>query len=686
MGLGFYIPKMSDASKKDQVILSLIYNILNQSHFSPAQVDDKFSEEVYDNFLENLDFSKRFFLQEDIKSLEVYRHSIDDEILASELNFFEASYAIYNERFEETHRYFEDILEKPFDFTINESYETDEEKLDFCKNETELEDRWRLYLKQRVLSRIEDKINSQEEDTTRSDTSVVKTFAELEIDARAKEMELHEEWFKSLADLDRLDWVGMYMNSITTIYDPHTQYFAPERKEDFEISMTGQLEGIGAQLTQKGEYVVISKIITGSACWKQGDLEEGDKILKVAQEGETDDEAIDAVGMSVRKLVKYIRGPKGTEVRLTVQKLDGSKMLIPIVRDVVELEATFAKSAVLGEGDAKIGYIRLPKFYVNFYDDENRVCSEDVKAEIEKLKADNVHGIILDLRNNGGGSLQEVIDIVGLFIKDGPVVQVKGPGQSPKVLQDEDSKIFYDGPLVVMVNQFSASASEIFAAAIQDYNRGIIIGSKSTFGKGTVQNVLDMDRAVNFTFDDVKPLGALKLTIQKYYRINGGTPQLRGVQSDIVLPDNFTYIKYGEAEEKHALPYSEIAPAKYSVWKLGTEAYPKAVKQSEARVKENEKFALIDEYAKWLKKQRDLTEVNLNYEAYRKEQVEFREKSKKFEGMRKSNEELAVSSNSADVSMWDASEEKQKERDIWFKGLRTDLYLNEAFHVAGDLK
>jgi carboxyl-terminal processing protease len=237
-----------------------------------------------------------------------------------------------------------------------------------------------------------------------------------------------------------------------------------------------------------------------------------------------------------------------------------------------------------------------------------------------------------------------------------------------------------------MVNQFSASASEIFAAAIQDYNRGIIIGSKSTFGKGTVQNVLDMDRAVNFTYDDVKPLGALKLTIQKYYRINGGTPQLRGVQSDIVLPDNFTYIKYGEAEEKHALPYSEIAPAKYSAWKLGTEAYPKAVKQSEARVKENEKFALIDEYAKWLKKQRDLTEVNLNYEAYRKEQVEFREKSKKFEGMRKSNEELAVSSNSADVSMWDASEEKQKERDIWFKGLRTDLYLNEAFHVAGDLK
>src|SRR5690606_6991244 len=403
--------------------------------------------------------------------------------------------------------YFEEILAEPFDFTIDESFETDDEKLEYAKDEAELKDRWRLYLKQRVLGRIEENMHDQEKALAENDTTVEqKTFAELEEKAREKELELHEDWFTNLEDLERIDWVGVYMNSITNIYDPHTQYFAPERKEDFEISMTGQLEGIGAQLQQKGDYITVSKVITGSACWKQGDLEEGDKIIKVAQEGDKEDQAVDLVGMSVRKAVKYIRGPKGTTVILTVEKLDGSKMVIPIVRDVVELEATFAKSAVLGEGEDKIGYIRLPKFYVDFYGDANHNCAEDVEAEIEKLKKDNVKGIVLDLRNNGGGTLQGVIDIVGLFIEEGPVVQVKAPGVAPKVLKDRNKGVAWDGPLVVMVNQFSASASEIFAAAIQDYNRGIIIGSKSTFGKGTVQNILDMDRAVNFTYDDVKPL------------------------------------------------------------------------------------------------------------------------------------------------------------------------------------
>lgn len=687
IAVGFYSPEQTEASKKDQVILNLIYNVLNQEHFSPAIVNDDFSEKVYDHFIQNLDFSKRFFLQEDMDKLSVYRHKIDDEIKSSNLEFFEASYAVYNNRFDQSKKYFEEILAEPFDFTINESLETDEEKLAFAKNEAELKDRWRKYLKQRVLSRIEDRMHEQEEAVEKNDTTMeIKSFAELEAEFREEELELHEDWYKTLEDMERIDWIGMYMNSITTIYDPHTQYFPPERKEDFEIQMTGQLEGIGAQLTQKGDYVTISKIITGSACWKQGDLEVGDKILKVAQEDQSDDEALNVVGMSVRKVVQYIRGPKGTEVRLTVQKMDGSKMVIPIVRDVVELEATFAKSAVLGEGENKVGYIRLPKFYVDFYGENNHNCAEDVKAEIEKLKKDNVNGIILDIRNNGGGTLQGVIDIVGLFIEDGPVVQVKAPGQAPKVLKDTDEKIYYDGPLVVMVNQFSASASEIFAAAIQDYKRGIVIGSKSTFGKGTVQNILDMDRAVNFTFNDVKPLGALKLTIQKYYRINGGTPQLRGVVPEIILPDNYNYIEFGEKEEEFALPYDEIATAKYDVWTRGVEEYPAAIRNSNERVKENAKFALIDEYAKWLKEERENTIVSLNYEEYRKDQEEFRRKSKKYDNMRKSDEEIPVSSNTVDESMWNANEDKQKERDAWFKSIRTDLYLHEALAVTQDLK
>lgn len=685
--LGFYTPG-DEASKKDQVILNLVYNVLNSSHFAPQEINDRFSEKVFDHFIESLDYSKRFFLKSDIDALEKYRHSIDDQVKASDLEFFEKAFGRYQERFAETESFYHEILAEPFDFTLDETFETDEEKLGFAATDAELKDRWRKYLKQRVLARVEERMSDQEKSTEASDTVEVeepKTFEELEKEAREKELELHEDWYSNLKDMERIDWVGMYLNSITTIYDPHTQYFPPQKKEDFEISMTGQLEGIGAQLQQKGDYVTISKIITGSACWKQGDLEVGDKILKVQQGDETPEDAVDVVGMNVRKVVTYIRGPKGTEVILTVQKMDGSKMVIPIVRDVVELEATFAKSAVLGEGKDKIGYIRLPKFYVNFYGDDNRNCAEDVKAELAKLKEENVNGVILDLRNNGGGSLQGVIDIVGLFIEEGPVVQVKAPGRPPRVLKDKDDKIYYDGPLIVMVNQFSASASEIFAAAIQDYNRGLIIGSKSTFGKGTVQNVVDMDRMVNLSGSDMKPLGALKLTIQKYYRINGGTPQLRGVHPEIVLPDNYNYIEFGEKENEYALPYDEIVSADYDVWDTDTDKYQGAIAHSRDRVSQNPKFELIDEYAVWLKEEREDTEISLNYEKYHADQEAFREKSKKYDGMRKSAESLVVSSNKADISHWESSEDKKKEKERWFKNLSNDLYLHEASLVMHDL-
>ena len=688
VGFGFYSPA-DEENKKDEVILNLIYNVLNSSHFSPQAINDDFSEKVFNHYLESLDYSKRFFLAEDIEALEKYRQDIDNQIRRSSLEFFEDAYARYELRIDEDKSYFEEILSQPFDFTVDEKFETSEEKLPYARSSDEIRDRWRRYLKHRVLVRIEEGIEEQEaaeEDTSAagSDTVSVKSFAELEAEAREKELEMHEEWFDNMNDMDHIDWLGMYLNSITNIYDPHTQYFPPQRQEDFEISMSGQLEGIGAQLTQKGDYVTVSKIITGSACWKQGDLEVGDKILSVAQ-GDSEDEPVNLVGMNVRKAVKYIRGPKGTEVILSVQKVDGTKMVIPIIRDVVELEATFAKSAILGEGEDKVGYIRLPKFYMSFDNDKGRNCADDVRKELEKFKQENVNGIILDLRNNGGGSLQGVIDIVGLFIEDGPVVQVKSPNRSPRVLKDKDSDIHYDGPLVVMVNQFSASASEIFAAAIQDYRRGLIVGSRSTFGKGTVQNILDMDRAVNLTYRDMKPLGALKLTIQKYYRINGGTPQLRGVEPEIVLPDNYNYIDVGEKEQDYALPYDEIGSADYTVWKKGVELYDEAIQNSSERVSANPKFDLIDEYAVWLKEQREDTDVSLNFEEYHASKEEFRQRSGKYKNMRKSDSTIAVNSLEVDLEMWESSEEKTLERDKWFKNLGTDLYLQEAVAVVQDL-
>jgi carboxyl-terminal processing protease len=686
VAFGFYQPNPNAPSKKDQVILNSVYNVLNTNHYAPAKVDDAFSAKVYKQFLSSLDFNKRFLIKEDVDALKRYETLIDDEIKTAQLDFFTEAYTLYQKRFKQSQRYYRSILKKPFDFSVEESLERDDEKLDFATSEAELEDRWRKYLKSRVLMRVEEQIYEQEKAKEESDTSVtIKSFEALESDAREKELELHEDWFTNLGDLDRIDWVGVYMNAITNIYDPHTQYFPPERQEDFEIGMSGQLQGIGAQLQQKGDYVTISEIITGSPCWKQGDLETGDKILKVAQ-GDKKDEVVDLVGMSVRKAVQYIRGPKGTEVILTVQKVDGSKQEISIIRDIIELEATFAKSALLGEGDNKIGYIKLPKFYVNFNDKDGRDCAEDVRIELEKLKKENVQGVILDLRNNGGGSLQGVIDMVGLFIDQGPVVQVVTPGRKPHVLNDRNSGTTYDGPLVVMVNQFSASASEIFAAAIQDYERGLIIGSKSTFGKGTVQNLYDMDRSLGFGDNDLKPLGALKLTIQKYYRINGGTPQLKGVQSDIVLPDNYSYIDFGEKEQEFALPYDEIPAASYKTFDENKGKFSKAIARANASIAQNEKFTLIDEYAKWLKKEQDESMINLNFEAYHAEQNEMRAKNKRFENIRKSEEAIPLSNLKVDAREMEGDEEKEKKNETWFKSLRNDLYLWEALHVISDIE
>ena len=370
--------------------------------------------------------------------------------------------------------------------------------------------------------------------------------------------------------IDESDWLSIYLNSITTIYDPHTAYFPPQDKENFDIAMSGQLEGIGARLTSKGGFIVVAEIVPGSACWRQGQLKVGDKILKV---GQGDEEPIDITDMRTDHAVKYIRGKKGTEVRLTVKQVDGSVITIPIIRDIVILEETYTKSAVI---DNK-GYINLPKFYADFSGNGGRDCSDDVKNEILKLKEEGVEGIILDLRNNGGGSLQDVVEMAGLFIKEGPIVQVKAKVGKPRVYSDTDESVYYDGPLVVMVNTYSASASEILAAAMQDYGRAVIVGgSPTTFGKGTVQRAFDLDGFVSEAYDEIKPLGALKLTLQKFYRIDGGTTQLKGVTPDIILPDTWSYLNVGEKDQEFPIPWDEIgSPEVPGVGKLNQAAIRK---------------------------------------------------------------------------------------------------------------
>ncbi|KAB2814093.1 carboxy terminal-processing peptidase [Phaeocystidibacter luteus] len=672
--LGFSL--LGSGQTKDQLVMQIVNDALVNSHFEPKDIDDNLSEEVFISFLDNVDAGKRFFIEADVESLATHKTELDDQFRAGSSAFFDEAYTLMKKRFAEAEGYYKELLASPFDFTIDETYDTDFEADDWAADESELKDRWRRQLKLRILSRIyTDKLDATEEEPFDFDASETK--------ARERELEVHNEWFNNLNDMQRMEWFGAYLNAFSLQFDPHTEYYPPRQQENFEIQMTGQLEGIGAQLRVRGEYVTVESIVTGSASWRQGDLEEGDKIMRVAQEGE---EAIDVVGMSINKVVDMVRGPKGTVVTLTVKKKDGNTMEIAIERDIVELEATFARSVVIGE-EEKIGYIRLPKFYVNFYDSENRNCADDVKAEIEKLKAQDVDGIIFDLRNNGGGSLQAAIDIVGLFIDRGPVVQVKNRRDGAQTYSDYNSGSTYDGPLVVMVNEGSASASEIVAAAIQDYGRGVVIGPQSTHGKGTVQNVFELDRVVGSRFADQKPLGAIKVTTQKFYRINGHTTQLQGVEPDVVLPYAYKYIAWGEKEYPTALEVDEIASTRYervpqydeSVWNTARE-------NSKMRVDTSAKFARIEAYAKWLEDQQDETVFNLNWETYQADEERRDEEAKQWDKLTRVEDSLYIYPLPSHLTMFESDSAKEEEYKRWYRGLSHDLYLREASYVMHDMQ
>ena len=502
--------------EKDKLLLELLTFVLEKGHYSPVELNDDFSKKVYSKYLNNIDPTKRFFLQSDIDEFSKYETQIDDMIKNKDLTFFNLTNSRLLKRMKESRAIYEEILDKPFDFKINESINVDYEKLPFSKNKSELVDRWRKQLKLSALSSITDK-EQLEEDKKKNDAKYeVKSFETLEKEVRENSLKSLNEYFDFIEkELERDDWFAIFLNSIVERFDPHTFYFSPDDKEKFDVSMSGTFQGIGARLQKKESGVEVSELISGGPAWRGKELEAGDLILKVAQGKE---EPLDIAGMRLDDVVKKIKGPKGTEVRLTVKKVDGTIKVISIIRDEVETEETFAKSSVVEKDGKKYGIIYLPKFYISFENKENRDAFKDVAAEIEKLKAQNIDGLVMDLRNNGGGSLETVVKMVGLFIPEGPIVQVKAPGRNPEILPDPDKRVQYDGPLVVMINNFSASASEIFAAAIQDYKRGIVVGSKHSYGKGTVQNMIDLNQFIRG--NSYGDLGALKTTIQKFYRIN----------------------------------------------------------------------------------------------------------------------------------------------------------------------
>ncbi len=680
---GFVSHRLNDI-EKNKIIMETMMASLDQMHFEKHTLDNDFSEKVFKQFVENLDYRKIFLLQEDIDAMTKFKYKIDDEIQGKSFDLFYLAQDIYFKRIAEAEKYFQEALKKPFDFTTNEVIETDGEKLAYAKDKKELKERWRLLMKYTVMTKLATKLDVQEDSTVKIETdSVPKTFTELEEKSRADVLKTYNDWHHRLVKTDEHDLLSFYLNAIAAYFDPHTQYFPPEDKENFDISMSGKLEGIGATLSQANAYIKVEQIVPGSPCWKQGELEVGDLILKVAQASA---EPVDVVDMRLDDAIKMIRGKKGTEVRLTVKKADGTIKIIPIVRDEVIIDETYAKSAIVKNPKTgeRIGYIYLPKFYADFNDSKGRRCAKDIADEIKKLKQDNISGIVLDLRNNGGGSLTDVVDMVGLFIEQGPVVQVKARYAEPQVMRDSDKNVLYDGPLAVMVNEFSASASEILAAAVQDYGRGVIVGSTHTFGKGSVQRFVPFDQMVR-GHDDIKPLGDLKITTQKFYRINGGTTQLEGVKSDIVLPDAYSKLDMGEKDLDNPLKWDEILRADYqkSALKIDFEALKR---NSNQRVLADTSFQFVNSYADFMKQENDETTDVLNLEKYRAKQKVNSQKSKRYRNVLKRSSEFGFQALKAD-SATIYGDTIQTERFVrWQKELTKDIYIHETVKIVSEMK
>lgn len=666
--------------QRRNLLLDLVSFALQTGHYSPVNMNDDFSSKAYNLYLERIDFNKRFLIAEDIKDLKKYEFKIDDAAKQKDWTFFDLSYKLIRKRIGEVRDIYTDILAKPFEFTADEYIELDEKKIDYAADLNSLKERWRLSMKYETLTRLEEMLKDQDKRKEKSDTVKIKTFTELEADARGKVKKRYDEYFHRLDQLNEDDYLDLYINSIVNINDPHTEYFPAKEKDNFDIQMSGQLEGIGAQLTQKDEYVEVLNVIPGGPAWKLGQPEVGDKILKVAQGSK---EWVDIVDMRLDDAVKLIRGKKGTKVRLSVKKVDGTINQIELTRDIVILEETFAKSAVIYDPEVKgnIGYIKLPSFYLNLDNRDGRRSADDVKKEIEKLKKENIRGLVFDLRNNGGGSLDDVVSIAGYFIKEGPVVQVVGKQSQKRILRDPDPGVLYDGPLVVMVNQVSASASEIFAAAIQDYNRGIVIGGTSSYGKGTVQNFLELDKMVSQKPEGVEPLGSLKMTIQKFYRVNGGTTQLKGVTPDIILPDYFNYVEIGEKELEYPLPWDEYNPAVYEKW-VPPYDVKDIITDAKSRIKSDTNFIKIDENGKRMEKIQDETNITLNYEKYHKMNESRTAESKKYERIGKDTLNIVLKFLKADIPDIEADTSRKARSDAWLLNLKKDIYLREAVNVV----
>ncbi len=665
----------SDEPNKDKLLVDLVSYVLDKLHYDPKIINDDFSLNVYEDFVDAVDSQKRFLLKSDIKSFSQYRLSIDDQIKSSDITFFNLVYETLKTRMSEVESFYEEVLFTPFNFDVNEQIDLDYENQEYADGMDELKSLWRKRLKLSVLDGFASKKEINIEDKK------IKSDSDIEKESRKSINDNLRDFFQFNSELERKDWFSIYLNSIVTQYDPHTTYFAPEAKEVFDQNISGKFQGIGARLFKRNQQVEISEVIIGGPVWRDNLLNVGDIIIAVAQSKDEEPQEISLMKLS--DATDLIKGEKGTDVYLTVKRVDGGIEQVKITRDIVELEETYAKSSLIKDDTNKYGLINLPRFYVDFDDYGERNAASDLRREIISLKNKGIDGLILDLRNNGGGSLKTVVDITGFFIEKGPVVQVKSIGGRKEILRDNDPSVLWDGPLVILVNEFSASASEILAAALQDYNRAVVLGSKQTYGKGTVQNIIDLNNVISGnTYGD---LGSLKITTDMFYRVNGGSTQLEGVKSDLILPNRYSYVDVGEKDLDNPLNWNKIDPARYNnSSKIFN--YSKAIEKSKKRISENEYFSLIDQHAKLVKSRQDDKVVSLEYKSYKEDQDNFKSL----------NDRLKVIDDFVSPYVFDWNQSNQisdsiynddmkEKRARWIESLEKDIYVNEAMNLLKDL-
>lgn len=661
---------------KNQAIQQTIMQVIRDGHYSPKDIDGQFAKKVFDKYIEMTDYGKLFFLQEDIDNFKNYEANLPKEIMYGTTELYDVVSAKIKDRMKEAESYYTDALSKPFNFTGNDVIELDGKKINWSANKDELKDRWYKSMKYRTLARFEELKEAQKKSTDAKEKA--KSIDTLQKDARENVKKSMTAYFKKLNKITDNERFATYINSICHVVDPHTDFFPPKDKQRFDEEMSGKFFGIGAVLQSEEGVCKIKQIVVGSPCWKEGHLKVNDIINKVAQNGE---EPVDITAWDIEDIVAIIRGKEGTLVHLFVKHLDGSTEEITIKRGKVEIDATFAKSVIIKDGNANIGYILLPEFYADFQDANGRRCAIDIEKEINKLKQENVQGIILDLRYNGGGSLTDVVDIGGMFIDKGPIVQVKSKNESAQTLADRKAGTLYDGPMAILINQGSASASEILAAAMQDYKRAIIMGTTS-FGKGTVQRVFPLE---DFYQGDksLYPFGSIKLTLQKFYRINGGSTQLKGVTPDITLPDVYELLDVGERRDSNSLAWDQIAKADYKALTPNVD-FNTLIENAKKRIFAEEKFKVITRNAARLKQQSEDNTYSLNEEKYQAQMKEAKDLSKKLDEIDKDKKSLTVINLKVDKATIDKDTATITKNNEWIKLIKKDPYINEAGNVISD--